>query len=477
MATRNQEALYELINKELNENSYEVNFNVDLYNSGTNKYYTIDENGQKHRFVPTMITDVVGEYLNVPNANSTSNEVGISFDILVDKQGELSDKDITELENVGYNNTLNAIEEFKNSFLAKYFPLGTPYLYMGGEDSTMNIQTNSTASPRVFYLEFTPKNTDTETIFKFDTRYLQKTSTNLEFYIGISAFNVSIPYTVNEAVKIVIYHNGTEWIIEDNNGNTDNYTTPFSVQTATRLDVGAGVGATDTGLEAIIRRISHDSSTITSFDFDNVDIELLDFEVDIKEWNSKTEPTNSGSLTLDTSSIINNSILWSDDGNAIFGFSTLNPVSNIRLVDGLYYYQEFELEATIFISNDVLFGNNFEYYLDGEQVYPIDRQHSLATENNNVQYYNTNYNVGVVEESVREHTLSFYYIPNKKLTSILKHVVTGDTPQNTTYELVVQYPFFKVTYDVTLESGGTEPNINTLSTFTVVLKRKDSNLE
>ena len=135
MATRNQEALYELINKELNENSYEVNFNVDLYNSGTNKYYTIDENGQKHRFVPTMITDVVGEYLNVPNANSTSNEVGISFDILVDKQGELSDKDITELENVGYNNTLNAIEEFKNSFLAKYFPLGTPYLYMGGEDS------------------------------------------------------------------------------------------------------------------------------------------------------------------------------------------------------------------------------------------------------------------------------------------------------------------------------------------------------
>ena len=70
MESRNQQALYELIDEKLNDNSYDVNFTVDLFNAGTSKYYTKDKDtGQKHRFVPTMITDVIGEYLNIPNAN------------------------------------------------------------------------------------------------------------------------------------------------------------------------------------------------------------------------------------------------------------------------------------------------------------------------------------------------------------------------------------------------------------------------
>jgi hypothetical protein len=472
MAIRNQQALHNLISDTLDSNSYGVTFDTELYNAGTNKYYTRDEDGQKHRFVPVMITDVVGEYLNVPNANSTNNQVGISFDIFVDKIGELSDNDVTEFANVGYNATLNAIEEFKASLLAKYFPLGTPYLYMGGEDSHFDVNFNGTYNPKVFYLNFIPYNTDSENIMSLSGLYgdVDKNATHIRFEYSSGNY-IQVPYSVNEELNIVIYHNGTDWIMDKNDGSPASVTTAYSTLVTGNIDVGL-----TTGFEGLVKRVSADSTQITSFDFTDIDTELAGFIIDFKEWDSKTTPNNSGSLVLIDTSIINNSILWSEDGNAIFGFGTLNPVNNIRVIDGSYYYQAFELEATVFISNDVLFGNNFEYYLDGEEVFPIDRQHTLGTELGSAQYINGNYNTHIIEESSREHTLSFYYIPSKKLNSLLKHIVSGSVAQNNTYELIVQYPFFKVTYDVVLESGGTQPNINTLSTFTVALKRKDESL-
>ena len=72
--------------------------------------------------------------------------------------------------------------------------------------------------------------------------------------------------------------------------------------------------------------------------------------------------------------------------------------------------------------------------------------------------------------------MSFYYIPNKKLNKLLKHIVSGETSQNEVYTLKVQYPFFHYEYDVIIDGGGLEPNINTISSFTVTLKRKDDSL-
>ena len=475
MAVRNQQALYELIDEKLNENSYGVDFRVDLYNAGTSKYYTKDEEGQKHRFVPTMITDVVGEYLNIPNANSTSNQVGISFDIFTDKQGELNDQNITELENVGYTDTLNAIEEFKSSLLAKYFPLGTPYLYMGGEDSKVSIDLSANITPKFFYLKLTPYNTEDEMLFSTGDStksFLYKDETDIYFFIDVSN-TISIPYTAKEEIEITVYHDGTNWNIESATDSDSKASTTYA--TTDKYYIG-GTSATvsgDTGLEAYVKRFVVSEETESSLD--DIDTTIID----ISTWDSKDTITNSG-LGVVSSGTIDNSILWSEDGNAIFGFKTLNPVSNIRPIDGEYYYQEFELEADVFISNDVLFGNNFEYFLKlsddtvYEQIYPIDRQHTLATEVGSAQKINNNYNEHVVEESVRDHTLSFYYIPSRKLTKMLKHLVSSDIDQNTLYTLKVQYPFFNVEYEVILDSGGLQPNINTLSTFSLTLKRKAS---
>lgn len=462
MAIRNQQALYNLINEKLNDNSYGVAFRTDLYNAGTNRYYTIDEIGQKSRFVPVMISDVVGEYLNIPNANSTNNEVGISFDIFVDKKGNFIDKEETEFENVGYTDTLNAIEEFKNSLLAQYFPLGTPYLFMGGEDSDLSLTVGTTFGVSYIKIIFKPKNNDDENILNLNTQTyytLEKDDTYINFNLDASR-TISVPYTVDEYNTIEIKREGTDWTIT-NGEYSDSTPIIGSIPNETSITVGK-----TTGIECILQSLQVSSSSAHE-------------QILIDTWNDKSEITNSGDSTIFTSEI-NNCILWSEDGNAIFGFGTLNPVSNIRTIDGGYYYQEFELESTVFISNDVLFGNNFEYFLKYEdesrfeQIYPVDRQHTLATELGSNQNINANKNEHIVEESSREHTLSFYYIPTKRLTNMLKHIVDPSIAQNTGYTLKVQYPFFNIEYDVVLENGGLEPNINTISTFSLTLKRKST---
>jgi hypothetical protein len=470
-----QEVLKSLFESILENNSYNVNFKVDLFNSDDIKYYDIDEDGKKSRFVPTMIPDIIGNYINIPNTNSFTADGSIEFDIMVDYEETYGDIDTNEIQYVLYQNTLNAIEEFRQSLVAQYFPLGTPYLFMGGEDSTFVIDNTVTAiSNRSIYLKFIPYNTDNENILVGTTatafeRPVTKNSTHIRFEYTSGNF-IELPYTVNEEIEIIIYHNGTNWKMVDKNGNEVEPASPvsYSVNNITSYEFGK-----TTGFEGLVKRVAITSSQITSFDFENVDFELSDFLIDVYDFQNKNVVVNSGQGTIDSStSLINNCILWSEDGNAIFGFNTLNPISNIRLTDGGFMYQAFDLPFSVFISNDLLFGNNFEYYLDGVQIYPVDRQHTMATELNSVQKYGVNYNTGLVEETAREHTMSFYYIPTKQLTKLLKHVVTGDISQNTTYQLVVQYPFFKSTYNVVLDSGGTEPNINTLSTFTLTFKRK-----
>ena len=461
MATRNQDSLYNLIESKLNDNSYGVTFDTDLFSTGTMNYFTVDDLGQKHRFCPVMITDIIGEYINVPNTNSTSNNVGITFDIYQDKETELNDKEVEEFSNVDYTNTLNAIEEFKNSLQAKYFPLGTPYLFMGGEDSSIVVETASAIDLDRITISFKPYNTDEENLiyfYAFPATYLSKTSSEIVFTITTGT-SISIPYSVNEQIDIVITKDDDDlWTITDGT-NTDSETS------ATVINVSKTILGYSTGIECLLY----------SYTLGN-DIDGNGDGVSITTWDSKDTITNSGFSTIEDGTI-SNCILWSEDGNAIFSFNTLNPITDSRLVDGQYFYQTFELEMTVFISNDLLFGNNFEYYLDGIQVYPIDRQHTLGTEVSSAQMIDGNYHKHIIEESAREHSLSFYYIPTKQLTKLLKHIVSGSVEQNKAYELKVQYPFFNVTYDVLLNSGGTEPNINTLSSFSVTFKRKNEALD
>ena len=463
---KNQQSLSNFISNELNDNVYDVEFRSDLFYSDDIQYYYTDETGAKNRFVPTIIPEIPGEYLNIPNSNSTTNNLGIQFDIFVGIQDE-SDLSQDEFEKVNYINTLNAIEEFKGKLLAKYFPLGVAGLYFGGEDSNASFNITTPFNAEYINISFENKNLDDEGILTLygngniiGENHLFKFNGDFVFLID-NIRTMSIPATIGEVTLTITNVGGTWSITDGTNTDTDVYAFDLIVDSF-KFGEDANLGV---GLEAIIKEVT----ISTTIDIETPEIYLYDFD-------SKSTFTNSGSSIIDTTNVINNCIIWSDDGNAIFGFGTLNPISDIRAIDGGALYQTYELELNVFISNDVLFGNNFEYYLDGIQVFPIDRQHTLATQQDDAQFLLSNEVTSIAEESVRDHTMSFYYIPTKQLTSILKHIVSGDIAQNTTYTLLVQYPFFQVSYDVLLENGGTAPNINTLSTFTITFKKADSSL-
>jgi hypothetical protein len=466
----NYTSLYNFIDTELNNNSYDVTFDLGLFYSDEQNYYEQLTSGLRERRVPTMITDMPGEFLNIPGANTAVHNVGIEFDLYVGNTTRSSVK-TAEYQNVDRNTVINAVNEVRSRLLAEYHPLGTPYLYMGGEDSTANAVTDTTTNLKFLYIKFTPKNTDVEGIIRGDSDrngLLSKNATHINFLVSGALPAISVPYTVNEEIEITITRNGNVWSIKSGT-DTD------SVETATDLAYQDFEIGYTTGLEAIVKRIVIDDVYAQGIDFVNVP------KVDFSTWTSKSEFVNSGDGTL-TTNTISNSILWSETGNAIFGFGTMNPASEVRSPDGEDLYQLYSLELTVAISNDVLFGNNFEYYLstdDGttyERIHPIDRGHTLAAQMEGEQYINGLHNVFVVSETAREHTLSFYYVPNKKLNKMLKHIVDKSTEQNTSYKLKVQYPFFQVTYDVLIENGGVNPNINTITTFSLTLKEEDTNI-
>ena len=368
---RNQQSLFDLISSKVDENPYSVKFEGDLFNSKRTRYYTTLSNGLKERFVPYVMTDVIGEYLNIPNSNTTINSVSLEFDIFLGVKPQ-ADLDTNEFQYVGYTETLNSIEWLKSQLLAQYFPLGTPYLYMGSEDSLVTTTWSVGKIPNVFYFKLKPYNTDSETILTYDTStvgHVTKNATHVRFEYSSGSY-LELAYTVNTDIEFVIYHDGTNWTMKDSDGNSDTVVASNTIASNSSFTMGS--------FEGLVKRVAIDTDSASDFIFANVDTTLLTYDIDLKTWSTRYTTTNSGNDST-VSVTIADSLLWSEDGNAIFSIGTLNPISDRRIIDGSYVYQMFALDMEVVISNDVLFGNNFEYFLSFdsgstyEQVYPIDR--------------------------------------------------------------------------------------------------------
>ena len=265
-----QEALKNFIDTKLNTNSYGVEFNVNLYHSNKKRFYTIDEdNGQKERFVPVMITEVPAEYIPIPNSNSINGNFGMEFEVFAGKTTTLGDTEIIEFENVDYYDTLNAIEEFKKNTIARYFPLGTIQLYLGGEDSTIDIDVGTNPLLiRNMYMEFTPKNIDEENIINIENETyfkVYKDATNVNFQYN-SGTIVSIPYVVNFKQTILVHFSGTVATIT--NGTVDSVEAESGIAPTVQSET-ITIGET-TGFEGIVERLLFDDKVLTPSDFDEI---------------------------------------------------------------------------------------------------------------------------------------------------------------------------------------------------------------
>lgn len=467
-----QDSIREKVEELLNNNSYGILFDVSLYNSKKIKYeksFDTDNYGVEiKRIVPTNIVSISGDFINIPETNVLNALIEIDFDIFVGNYLDMSFELQETFKSVDYNNTMNAIKEFKRQLLAKYIPLGDVGLMMGGEDSNLTYNIGSEIPSRLLYLKFEAYNNDQENLITLDESLLNnymkitKESTELRFYYTQVDYLV-LPYTIKEEKSIVAYYNGIRFVFEDSLGNrAESAKMDFIAYTTETLKI-----AETTGYEGIIKEFGLSSTTVSQFDFNN--IELADFVVLVTEFENRY-------FVSDENNVINNSILWGSNGNAVFGFKELVPIGDIRPTQE-FHYQEFGLDLPSIISGDVLFGNLFEYFIDGEQVFPVDRSHTWGGDSSSEQKVNQEYATEIGEVSQKDITKTFFYKPSKKLTKLMKQITSNGAKQNEPYELVVQYPFYKETYDVRVNQGGTNPNINDLSTFTITFKQRDTTLD
>ena len=464
MSVYYQNALASFIATKLNDNPYDIAFNVNLYNnidndefSETNKIINTYKT-RTTRYVPTMITGINGEYIPIPNLNGTTNSVEIVFDLAVD--------DMTGIDEDGflpanYNNTLLAIDNFKKTILANYFPLGTVNIMMGGEDSTIVSVGTTSFTPKFIYLKFKPKNNDTEELLRGvdnSSTVLTKTPTHIEFDVDGTNI-ISVPYTVNVETEITINQTVSSiWTIS-NGTDTDTYTVVTS-NDYQNFNIGY-----NTGFEGTIQRLVIDENY-----FEEVS-ETEIHTIDLKDFTDKDLITNSGQLT-GTTITVNNSILYGDDGNAVFQVYPLAVIGNYDAQNGINY-RSFSLQLEAMVGDDFLFGNNFEYYIDSLQVYPVDRNHTYGAEIEGRQGMNENFTSFVATESGLDFTQTFFYQPVKHLTSLLKKITTNELEQNKTYTLKVQYPFWNTYYSVLVSGGGLNTDLNSITTFTLQFKQAD----
>lgn len=443
-----------------------VLFDVNLFNNIMNSDFneeSLVENTYTTEFkrqVPTMITNINGEYIPIPNLNGTNNSLEIIFDLAVDDMtGQDEEK---EFETVNYQNTLLAIDDFKNTLLANYYPLGDSNIMLGGEDSTIVSTSTVSLTPKFIYIKFIPKNNDNENILNGDNNAdykLSKNATNIIFTYGSNT--LTIPYYVNVTNEITLRLNDTGmWSLINNFDDSDYSSIGQSSSSYSNFEIGFF-----TGIECILERLVIDEDYHITID------DVVSPVIDFNSFDNKDSITNLGVSTGFTTTI-NNCILFGSDGNAVFQVYPLAVVGEYQGKNGINYHQ-FSLQLEAMIGDNFIFGNNFEYYIDNIRVYPVDRAHTFALDTQGRQGINSNIMKFIGGESTLDWTQSFFYQPTKQLTSLVKKITTGDKEQNKLYTLKVQYPFWNKEYEVIVEGGGINTDINSITTFSLQFKLAD----
>jgi hypothetical protein len=479
------EALKDLLDEKLNANTYEILFDTTLFNSGKISYTSkVDVDGtyqvQEKQVVPAHITEINSRYINIPNTNSLEASIGIEFDVFVRDYLTLNNiPDQTKYKSVSYNNTQLSINEMQRNLLAQKFQLGDSGIHFGGEDSTGKF---TFATPFVYntiYLNVDIKEEEEDgDIFYVadgtDIMYLKYTDTDIEFHWNFgAALSLSTPFTygVNEIV-----------IWRDANGN---WNLTVEGTTVTQADVNTPTAYTELtispilspyeGLNGILYQVIVDDAIITLADVSDVETAVSPALINLADFDDRYEFNQEGTYTLVTNTITN-SILWGSLGNVVFSFEGLVPIGDMFFNDDGYPRQMFYLNIPCLISNDLIFGNSTEYYLDDVRIYPVDRKTTYGTQMNTETYINGLTATSIAEQNMRDLETTFFYKSSRKLNNVFKHVVSNASLQNTVYELVVQYPFWKETYNVIIDSGGSSNNVNSFHTFSVTYKNKDASL-
>ena len=449
-----QRDIKSIISKRLNDSSDEVDFNVSLYNAdlprtfkqrieSTNSYAV-----QYDPFISVVISDIDGDYIEVPNHTILNASIVINFEIPTSRE---------HVDNVllqrNTENVYKALDEFRRKHSTLPIPVGDTVWQMF-EDEAIAIEygpNKETKRIDSFNMSLSFNDTVPETIVEGveidgGQFVIKKTETEVEicdYDTKIASFDYEIEkyydFYVND------YTSGMELYVNGENKNQGN---KIRIPMSSTMDLYSFlgyieyIGFRDTESEVYEELLINNFSTLEN------NVESDNYVIKHSEGYGANE--------------------FGKKGLIMFGMGALTPISNQYPtgVDGINM-QQFQLVMSATYGEDIFPGNFYRYFLDGEEVYPLSMTHSFAPEPDSTQTLGSKTSKTINRSNIIGNSLTFYHKNKRVLNNISKNYASIDVEQNKIYKMEIYYPTFKEKYDVVVNEFSAAPIKNTMATFSI----------
>ena len=448
-----QRDIKSIISKRLNDSSDEVDFNVSLYNAdlprtfkqrieSTNSYAV-----QYDPFISVVISDIDGDYIEVPNHTILNASIVINFEIPTSRE---------HVDNVllqrNTENVYKALDEFRRKHSTLPIPVGDTVWQMF-EDESITIE-HKTETKRIqsFNMSLSFNDTVEETIvesIKLNTNIftIKKTETEVEIWQD-NTLKFSFDYEIEKYYDFYINDTGTqraELFVngeEIENPNNNDIIIPSTMDLYSFLGYIEYIGFRDIGSDVYEELLINNFSTLEN------NVESDNYVIKYSEGYGANE--------------------FGKKGLIMFGMGALTPISNQYPtgVDGINM-QQFQLVMSATYGEDIFPGNFYRYFLDGEEVYPLSMTHSFAPEPDSTQTLGSKTSKTINRSNIIGNSLTFYHKNKRVLNNISKNYASIDVEQNKIYKMEIYYPTFKEKYDVVVNEFSAAPIKNTMATFSI----------
>jgi len=449
-----QRDIKSIISKRLNDSSDEVDFNVSLYNAdlprtfkqrieSTNSYAV-----QYDPFISVVISDIDGDYIEVPNHTILNASIVINFEIPTSRE---------HVDNVllqrNTENVYKALDEFRRKHSTLPIPVGDTVWQMF-EDESITIEYDpDKGTKRIdsFNMSLSFNDTVPETIVEGVEIYggqfvIKKTETEVEI-CDCDTKIASFDYEIEKYYDFYVndYTSGMELYVNGENKNQGNDTRiPMSstMDLYSFLGYIEYIGFRDTESEVYEELLINNFSTLEN------NVENDNYVIKHSEGYGANE--------------------FGKKGLIMFGMGALTPISNQYPtgVDGINM-QQFQLVMSATYGEDIFPGNFYRYFLDGEEVYPLSMTHSFAPEPDSTQTLGSKTSKTINRSNIIGNSLTFYHKNKRVLNNISKNYASIDVEQNKIYKMEIYYPTFKEKYDVVVNEFSAAPIKNTMATFSI----------
>ena len=449
-----QRDIKSIISKRLNDSSDEVDFNVSLYNAdlprtfkqrieSTNSYAV-----QYDPFISVVISDIDGDYIEVPNHTILNASIVINFEIPTSRE---------HVDNVllqrNTENVYKALDEFRRKHSTLPIPVGDTVWQMF-EDEFITIEYDPDKEPKridSFNMSLSFNDNVPETIVEGveidgGQFVIKKTKTEVEICkddTKIASFDYEIgkyyDFYVNDYTQgMSLYVNGEN----KNQGNEIRIPMSSTMDLYSFLGYIEYIGFRDTESEVYEELLINNFSTLEN------NVENDKYGIISSEGYGANE--------------------FGKKGLIMFGMGALTPISNQYPtgVDGINM-QQFQLVMSATYGEDIFPGNFYRYFLDGEEVYPLSMTHSFAPEPDSTQTLGSKTSKTINRSNIIGNSLTFYHKNKRVLNNISKNYASINVEQNKIYKMEIYYPTFKEKYDVVVNEFSTAPVKNTMATFSI----------